>query len=42
MMMRKMMKWLIDHRYLDNEELSKPQTKKQLKERNGIHNYIRK
>ena len=33
---------IIDDKYLDHEELSKPQTKKQLKKRNGISNYIRK
>ena len=33
---------VIDDKYLDDEELSKLQTKKQLKKRNGISNYIRK
>ena len=33
---------VIDNEYLDDEEPSKLQTKKQLKKRNGISNYIRK
>ena len=33
---------IIDNKYLDDEELLKPQTKKQFKKRNGISNYIGK
>ena len=33
---------VIDNKYVDDEELSKAQTKKQLKKRNGISNCIRK